>query len=990
MDLCISEGTSILDVYSDEGGDLSDEESELAADRENCGDDDNIGEGSGNVERLSENSLSLEEREKYDEEDGNKTIGEEEDEGSTYGGLEIDPSLVALATAQREDGILNVSITPSAPYIKLKCGVGADAQYIRNHPGEELKKKAYDILMGSTPSGSDPVRGTPLLDPTSLSREALATHTAALGEGSRKDREEERERVGGAPPLDSAPIASEQRGGGVQLEDVYADTAETNNDYYSYLMRDISKNDRKQHDAIDVSPVDEGPTAYTVDNAQHRRQLPIEFSSAVIYNYDAVYKNEPADVSQAAAAPSPPPPPPLDIPAPYPQSQSPIAAQSLPVNPAGEVAASFPEDGVAGDESLLAREREKSLYYANADAAAIIITSNEAIYSPSRDTTAADTQKPPLEDRNTMADALAKANSALGGMEAIRKIDKTMEDMVLRTKVQMLRNSTSDLQCNSLVDLVFGSDFEPKRPRPSDINLLKTAIATELTVNEFVRSSKVTDLDSAELFRKSNESLEMVQRQQIMSNPLFTGVFTAIDTANERVGRRRYGFLGQGAERDGEEGEGEEGEHNYRPGHSLASMVTENALRTELYSIMSVSASDEDQHCIRVTDRVSFLNRLIKHKTTNVVMWARLIKLLHSICTHASGVLSGDEINLDKMKPKMQLGQGFDADMASIGIDLVFGGASDILERNISEVCGTVGQLSIHLGVPVVLLRWPQEFIKCQVYKSLLMDSIYSLSAKMTIPSIYIIDQIMSDCGRGTERPEISVNDNKLELYSEADKKAAIARVYHEVRNGRGCEKDVLRAIFTDSGVDTDASVPGGDLPGTAQVSVAYSTALTIIDYRVPLFDNIVYGIVEFLEKRKKLISVMFARLLRQAKLAAAVYRINSQLNNVSTKCRQNKSLSERDVAPMQNLMYRYGPFHSPSTESAAYNNSTARPSYVANVNPESIGDRSLASCTPDVASKRPAPSVLLSRLKKLREGGLMSSEDSDEISDDATSEGGP
>ncbi|AUO15320.1 WSSV613 [White spot syndrome virus] len=55
----------------------------------------------------------------------------------------------------------------------------------------------------------------------------------------------------------------------------------------------------------------------------------------------------------------------------------------------------------------------------------------------------------------------------------------------------------------------------------------------------FLDSAAVTDIKSAELFRKTNEKLELFQRKQIMSNLSFSAAYASIYNG-ERASKIRH------------------------------------------------------------------------------------------------------------------------------------------------------------------------------------------------------------------------------------------------------------------------------------------------------------------------------------------------------------------------------------------------------------------------------------------------------------------
>lgn len=646
------------------------------------------------------------------------------------------------------------------------------------------------------------------------------------------------------------------------------------NAYYSFLM--------ERHDPERYSPK-EIPSRGGISDASAEK-YPTEFSANLIHGDD--------DEKSSQSLPS-----------------------SVTVPPRFVSDATFPIEREVSDESLIMAAKEEAFL----------------IPPPSPPPK----QLPPEKTPSTLADAFSKVNDVLGGKEAMKKIDENMQAAVLKAKVQMLRDTTKHLRCSYMVDLIFGEGDAPKKPGDGDLRRLKNIIAGELTLNEFIKSSEVTDISSAELFRRSNENLEMVQRQQIMSNPLFSEISSA-SSLFSRVRQKKT--------------------ENEVEGEVVAS--NNNNLHMELFNLLNCTPGEkEDPPCYRLSDRVSFLNHLIDHKTANTISWTRLVNLVSHISSQAAVVLFGDGDEQNNMNGNNAIK---DMNMSSIGMDLLFGAASDTLERNVSRVCVDIGELALYLNIPVVLLQWPQEFIRTDDYKNILTRSISSFTVKMAIPTMYIIDQIMFDDEDSSDEEEEQQQHN-LELFSERDKKASINKLYNEIRSGRGRERDLMRSIFHGQQQNIVSS------NSLLDASTVYSAAASIIDHKISVFDDIMNGAVKYLNRRKQLISAALIKLLKKAKLNITVYCIKNKLDNVSAKCDKKTDNEETVDAPMQNLMYRSSAL--PGKKRWEEGSVVARRRDGA---PASI--------------KRPPPSVLSRRIKRLKQWGETIS--SDESEDEDTDSG--
>ena len=554
----------------------------------------------------------------------------------------------------------------------------------------------------------------------------------------------------------------------------------------------------------------------------------------------------------------------------------------------------------------------------------------------------------------------------------------------------MLREQARGLRSSVLIDLVFGTDAAPRKPTTKEITHLKNAIAVELTTNEFARCSKVTDIDSAELFRRTNDSLESMQRQQIMANRIFADALSSSIFKSRRQSPSASAASEDAASTTTQENATIRSDSIGEPERNVFTPVGKS-LHYELLRIMNPDDSNNNKTLTgdpsqKLADRLSFLKKLIQHKTTGIVSWTRLMSLLSGIFSQAAAVLFGDEDEGQKDSSSTARADGAsvssritsmeDANMATIGVDFVFGAATDIIEKNLTRVCTDIGELALFLNIPVVLLPWPAEYIRSPDYKTLLMRSISAFSAKAAIPSMYILDQIIFDDEQKNETDrettDNALKDNQMhDIFSEKCKKVWINKVYNNIRAG-GKERELMSNVFAPSW-DVLAQ-DGNALAMVPDSASAYIAAASVIDDTVPVFDNLLNGIMHHLDKRKQLINRVVAKLLKKTKLAVTVYCINKRLNNAAAKC---ENAEEEEDAPLQDLTFRSTTAHS-----------RAFPT------PKSPVGRGQAQFQPpftpvtNCSSKRPSHDLLASRVKRLRARDALSDDDDEEISDDDTDSG--
>ena len=83
-----------------------------------------------------------------------------------------------------------------------------------------------------------------------------------------------------------------------------------------------------------------------------------------------------------------------------------------------------------------------------------------------------------------------------------------------------------------------------------------------------------------------------------------------------------------------------------------ASNTPVNNIRMELFNLLNSASEEKEDPCHRLSDRVSFLNRLIHHKTTTNISWTRLVNLVSGISSQAAVVLFRDEQSREETIPE--------------------------------------------------------------------------------------------------------------------------------------------------------------------------------------------------------------------------------------------------------------------------------------------------------------------------------------------------
>lgn len=730
--------------------------------------------------------------------------------------------------------------------------------------------------------------------------------------------------------------------------------------------------------------------------------LPTEFSPGLIHNYEEIYGKSSSSSNKALVSVSP------SNDEEYYPIEAEVAAPAVVSDFDMPRAPSFPEERTISEESIQYLEEYYNKQQQQQQYTPIPPLSTAQMQQQGRASMPPSSALPPRNHHTPTAtsvtSAFQKVSEELGGEEAEKKLEETIESIILKTRVQMLREATTNLKSSSLIDVVFKDPDNPVRPSVKDLNRLKVAIATELTLNEFAESTKLQDADSAELFRQSNEKLEMLQRNQIMSNPLFSGAYTKTPSL------LNVGLTGK----DNKQGEvtGEEGEVSSLNSEQQESAHRGNAQCNLHMELLDILNSNGKQHnsITKLSDRINFLNRLVEYKTSSGISWLRLVNLLSGVISKATAIIFGDNgVQQQNNHQSSSVGEGEDnvsallkakstetvssvndLDMSSIGIELFFGAASELLEKNLTRVCMDVGRLALYLNIPVVLLKWPKEFTSSDPYKNLLMDSITCFSSKMRVPSLYIIDNIRFDDDDDDDDAEDDQHSasNNIDLFSEKDKRDAVRRVFSKMKSGGASERDLVKEMFVVGNTEVSSVALNGL---DTDMSVAYRAGASIIDYKSPVSENFMNSVVNYMEKRKHLINAAVMKLLRKAKLSMEVYCIKYKLKEVSKRCNKtNKSAKKNGGGeiPMRNLMYRTAMQASPPISSLlppscmpTFSNKAPKaiaPSYALNTpsfktmnnnnNSMTLDDTQMSLHTEMYSRKRPSADLINNRIKRIRQ----------------------
>ena len=479
-----------------------------------------------------------------------------------------------------------------------------------------------------------------------------------------------------------------------------------------------------------------------------------------------------------------------------------------------------------------------------------------------------------------------------------REIKKSLIDNVrkesLVIRARMLREQTEGLNSRQLVNILFGeNDEDVKLPSKEERRILKKLIDMELTVKRFTEYSKVFDYNSAELFRKDNETLEHICRQQIMSNPLLS----AIDSASSIIPddaplNTQYGYYPQSSALSEDVAEEEvdtiiKQQERVCPSNS----TTQAMLHKDLCDILNNAEGGDPAN--RLASRLSFLKRTLSYKIGNMTTISKMVNLMKFILKQS--------VDMIKRKSRVQEKASYisaapfvepmnaieEFGLSGISVDFLFGTISKSVTNAIIRTCSSVSELSIFLGVPMVLLQWPQEFTSSMEYKALLTKSIFSFNAKTNTSITFILDELLKDeeevfsPSKSTGCSNKTPTFNADELMTEQQKAAIIRDAFHSERY-RDCAYGMFNLVGSRGG--SPPLAVSRPLTVGPSLSVVYQNAMNIIDGRIRIVDSLFESVVDFVDTHKISIARLLNRVVSSAGVAATVYLMNRSIKKTNAK----------------------------------------------------------------------------------------------------------
>jgi len=465
--------------------------------------------------------------------------------------------------------------------------------------------------------------------------------------------------------------------------------------------------------------------------------------------------------------------------------------------------------------------------------------------------------------------------------ESLRDIEVAdtyrIKRLALQVKVNLLKEQTKGLKCAFLIDEVFGIGEEVKQPSQACLSLLRDTIAAELTAASFSRYANVVDMITAENFRMENSTLEALQRDQIMSNPLFSEIYT---------GHRRGGICQKIASinappvnyNSSVDTEGSYEDSTVHVSSRLTrSMILKQELRDVLMNSQTMSPSD------RLNRRHNYLRSLLDYKITPLASWSKFLRILRNISSQIINGLYGEEVQAswDSTEPR-QWGFGvttFDAlgkqHVGAIGTTMVIGTFKSMMDRGIISISKNIGEIAIMLGVPVAMLPWNTIFASSPEYRDILTRSLSRVAKDTAVPSMFLLNQILSDA---VVDKDVTQADQGIPLCSnlstEADRQEAARRIFRELaigeKSGKYSIEETRRAALDAISDSRPANAPTVALNDR----LLNDTIESVIDDKMPILENVLNAFLTYLDENTVIINMLILKLLRKAKIMNNLYNL--------------------------------------------------------------------------------------------------------------------
>ena len=492
-----------------------------------------------------------------------------------------------------------------------------------------------------------------------------------------------------------------------------------------------------------------------------------------------------------------------------------------------------------------------------------------------------------------------------------------LERMVFAIKVKMLREETKGLHCNKLVDILFGEDDDNlKMPSLEMRKKLKKAIDIELTVKRFMDYKAVVDINTAELFMKDKSALEDICRQHVMSNPLLSSLDFDISTPNNN-NKSKTKILPSESPLENESDLASITSEKDVVATTTTAAATASVVATpqvvlyqELTDILTASCENADP-ASRLTKKISFLKKMLAFKIGNMCNMSKMLNLSSFIVKQAVNTIGGssaaERVLLHGSGGSFYGGaMGEDPSLSGAGIGLLFGTILGGVNSAIIRSCVSVAKLAMTMGVPIVMLNWPQEFKANKDYESILRESILKFKHSSNVSLSFILDSVF-----GVEEVEEEKETTRntaaaaVSILTDKEKTKIISDFVNNDNNHN--DRDFYGSLFECYYGHNNKKKQRGEaleLP----MELLYQSASNVIEHKNGITDNILSVIVEYLEENKILLAKVLQKLISKASLAATMYYINSssvkKANNVKKNNNTQKANGRVNIvgAPLKRL----------------------------------------------------------------------------------------
>ena len=457
-----------------------------------------------------------------------------------------------------------------------------------------------------------------------------------------------------------------------------------------------------------------------------------------------------------------------------------------------------------------------------------------------------------------MSEAGAAATSKMIMSQAESNADK-LKRMVFAIKVRMLKEETKGLHCNKLVGILFGEDDDNLQMPSLEVRKkLKKAIDIELTVKRFKDYEAVVDINTAELFMRDKSALEDICRQQVMSNPLLSSLAYDNSISNKSTTKK----ITSESPLEDESVVGE------KEAVATASITTQVILYQELTDIIS---SENTDPATRLTNKISLLKKILAYKIGSMCNLSKMLNLSSFIVRQAINTIGGSaaaERVLLHDGGSIYGTMGGDPSLSGEGIGFLFGTILGGVNSVIIRSCVSVARLAMTMGVPIVMLNWPQEFKASKDYDGILRESILKFKHTSNVSLSFILDSVFSI---EEEEEETTSNTPAAAVSILTDKEKA--KIIRDSINNHS-DRDFFGSFFGDFYGHNSKKRREETLE--IPVELLYQNATNVIEHKNRITDNMFSSVVEYLEENKILLSRILNKLITKASLAATMYYINS------------------------------------------------------------------------------------------------------------------